>query len=77
MRDILEMRGCQRYNIGAFSDISSRYHSLTSPLIWRDFLLPLLAVSALSTRLTKRILQRGNSPLMYFSTSSNSRVNRD
>lgn len=59
------------------SDISSRYHSFTSPLICRDFLFPLLAVSALSTMLTNRIPQAGNKPWMYFSTSSSSRVNRD
>ena len=49
----------------------------TSPLIWRDFLFPFTAVSALSTMLTKRIPHIGNNPWIYFSTSSNSLVNLD
>ena len=60
-----------------FSDISSKYHSFTRPLICLDFLFPLLAVSALSTILINRIPQTGKRPWIYFSTNSSSLVNLD
>ena len=51
----------------AGADISSRYHSFTSPLICLAFLLPLTDVSAPSTMPTNRIPQIGKRPWMYFS----------
>ncbi|CUN74832.1 Uncharacterised protein [Flavonifractor plautii] len=73
-------RPCRRFmskTMRIFSDRSSKYHSLTRPLICLAFLLPFTSVSALSAMAMNRMPQMGNRPWMYFSTNSISRVKRD
>ena len=49
-----------------FSDRSSKYHSLMSPLIWRAFLLPLTSVSALSATAIKRMPQKQRVDVLFY-----------